>query len=689
MIDINNGWCYARGNSDHFTLHRVIDGVLSTTGLGPWIYQAVPQAWNLYSVIEARVETNGALGLYLDDELVPASVISGSSVNTFQPDRGTGVSFAKASGGAASNIIYGVGGVDLRIPDVRYDIANNWFEIDILYSDTPSGYKYTLNNGSENDAVLLTNTVAGEATLRTLPIGGSVGAITVKAILNDNPTINKTAIITVPAPAQFGMNLAGLSSYGYERAYTNLLLASGWQDGTLLDNPEALPGSAHINLDGEPISSPNGTHNPSGHLVAGITRPDTPGSVVRVEWDGEAVTSLLADGVTVTGETSGANFRQFTYGHDWTGPKRVMFHVHSTNPANHMRNIVACELDRDPTVDLFTPEFIARQNEFNGPMRLMDFLNTNNLQTFEGDWDERTPNGRLNVFRPYGMAIENVITLINAVGKDAWVNTPPFASDDYVRGFFTALNNGVNPGITLYAEVGNEWGNAAFGLYHRARQKAYDNGRATLEEFTDGGGAMATRNEQAFQHQRQMTILDSLGAPTGRFVRVITAMGTSNELNLVTQRGATRTDAICNAPYFGGSMTPSMFDGSLETIFATARSMMNTTWNNYASTNAAYKAAGLRAICYEWQQHVVFPENGYTPDQEAKLRAFQTDDRMRELIRDGLLRWASDFGDVLCFFNSIGEPHPYYGSWGAKKNQNATLEESPKWAGFLEAQAAI
>lgn len=128
---------------------------------------------------------------------------------------------------------------------------------------------------------------------------------------------------------------------------------------------------------------------------------------------------------------------------------------------------------------IFTTEYLAAHNRGN-VLRSMDFVATNgNLQR---EWSERR---RLEELTYYGYARdvgygwqgkgapwETFILLCNLLDKDAWVNVPVFASDDYVRQLATLLKNTLEPGRKIYVEYSNEVWNFGFAQWNHASQLA-------------------------------------------------------------------------------------------------------------------------------------------------------------------------------------------------------------------------
>ena len=125
-------------------------------------------------------------------------------------------------------------------------------------------------------------------------------------------------------------------------------------------------------------------------------------------------------------------------------------------------------------------------------LRYMDWLHTNNNAEFlngdktkpiEVDWADRKvtlpeeqTTGTIEGLR--GLAWETIIEHINYTGKDAWLNIPVHASDDYVRQLARLIRDNVNPSVKLYLEYSNELWNYGFDQFdwnfNKAQQEVAD-----------------------------------------------------------------------------------------------------------------------------------------------------------------------------------------------------------------------
>jgi hypothetical protein len=107
-------------------------------------------------------------------------------------------------------------------------------------------------------------------------------------------------------------------------------------------------------------------------------------------------------------------------------------------------------------------------------IRFMDFTSTNWNQNVE--WADRTPPTRPSQqwsdpaygWEGRGAAWEYAIQLANETARDAWINIPAKASDDYIRQLALLIRDGGNgfagldPKLKLYVEYSNEVWNGGF-----------------------------------------------------------------------------------------------------------------------------------------------------------------------------------------------------------------------------------
>ena len=115
----------------------------------------------------------------------------------------------------------------------------------------------------------------------------------------------------------------------------------------------------------------------------------------------------------------------------------------------------------------FHPAFLEKIKPFS-TLRFMDFQSTNNNPVQK--WSERTTPEYFSQAREQGGALEYVVELANATGKDIWVNVPDQADDDYIRRMATLLKDG----LTKNQKVSVEWSNEVWNWQFRQATRNLD-----------------------------------------------------------------------------------------------------------------------------------------------------------------------------------------------------------------------
>ncbi|MBO0699362.1 MAG: fibronectin type III domain-containing protein, partial [Zavarzinella sp.] len=99
-------------------------------------------------------------------------------------------------------------------------------------------------------------------------------------------------------------------------------------------------------------------------------------------------------------------------------------------------------------------------------VRMMDDTGSNGADV-NGVWSNRRPAdyaSQAAMGEPKGMAWEYAIQFWNETNKDAWVNIPFTADDNFVTQLATLLKTKLNPGLKIYVEYSNELWNT-FGPF--------------------------------------------------------------------------------------------------------------------------------------------------------------------------------------------------------------------------------
>lgn len=109
--------------------------------------------------------------------------------------------------------------------------------------------------------------------------------------------------------------------------------------------------------------------------------------------------------------------------------------------------------------DVFTQPFLEHLGRF-PVLRFMDWTHTNFHPASR--WTERKRPEHPSYAGATGVPWEVCFDLANRLGKDAWINVPHMADDDYVRRLAGLAKSRLAPGLRLYVEYSNEVWNWSF-----------------------------------------------------------------------------------------------------------------------------------------------------------------------------------------------------------------------------------
>ena len=125
-----------------------------------------------------------------------------------------------------------------------------------------------------------------------------------------------------------------------------------------------------------------------------------------------------------------------------------------TNPANPVKNIRVV-LSRDEynfEKDLLSGNFMTFMGQFS-TIRFMDLLGTNGSPVQE--WNQTTRADQDTQAMPSGISIELLAKIIRRTGRNAWINIPHLASNDYVTKLAQYLKANISSNRLIYIEYSN------------------------------------------------------------------------------------------------------------------------------------------------------------------------------------------------------------------------------------------
>lgn len=131
-------------------------------------------------------------------------------------------------------------------------------------------------------------------------------------------------------------------------------------------------------------------------------------------------------------------------------------------------------------------------------IRFMDLLHTNGNPVSE--WNETTPSDFHTQATEKGISYDLVSKLIRRTGRNAWINVPHKASDDFVTKLANYLKDNIPTKRIIYVEYSNEVWNTFF------EQGKYATAQAT---------ALGLPNYHKFYAQRSLQIFNIFSSVFG------------------------------------------------------------------------------------------------------------------------------------------------------------------------------
>ncbi len=335
----------------------------------------------------------------------------------------------------------------------------------------------------------------------------------------------------------------------------------------------------------------------------------------------------------------------------------------------------------------YTTEFLDFIDDFQC-IRLMDWLQTNN--SLNENWEDRTPFDNYTQGVDNGVSWETIIEICNLKQKDAWINIPHRATDDYIMKLAQLFKDNLNPNLNIYLEYSNEVWNGIFEQNYYAAEKGAELGY-TGEPWERTWKYTAKRSADIFY------IFENVFGNSNRFVKIIpTQMVPYIAEKLIEHfndafynpHGVT-ADVVAMAPYFGGGLGDELGNnGSYSTISVdeildkTAAAATQAIQDALDIKSVALKH-NLKIIAYEGGQHLVaYGENGNLDILTQKLNDANRNPRMKDIYCDYFDQWYDTVkGDMFAVFSSHGR-YSRYGSWGIKEYMDDL--DAPKYKAILD-----
>lgn len=354
--------------------------------------------------------------------------------------------------------------------------------------------------------------------------------------------------------------------------------------------------------------------------------------------------------------------------------------VDTSSPDNPLRNI-SIIMPGYKSADIWRRDWLDTLSSFT-TIRFMDFMRTNG--SVVETWGDRNTTSYTEAVEN-GVKYELIFDLATRLGKDAWVNIPEDADDDYVMNFIALANDLMNPDSMLYVEYSNEYWNPGFPNAAKFSQRGLDEGLSTLgttaalmwggrraaqihQMFTENYNGnlcriIASQANQVSNFRIQMTFLDSLGL--SQYVDAFA------EAPYFTQKALTEDQII--------AQWPTDPRGTLSRIITGCRENIGAFQAQHISIIKAFADQyGKRLLSYECGQ-TLLPSNPnqHTVVYDAYLAANHSNCMVGIYIQYLKMLEAQGI-ELSCLFSHI-RPDDVFGFWGMMNYLGQPLNETPKW----------
>jgi hypothetical protein len=411
-----------------------------------------------------------------------------------------------------------------------------------------------------------------------------------------------------------------------------------------------------------------------------------PNGVYEVTWDGSADLSFMGTGVSfeVTGREGDHWTGALTLAR--TGDDIITMYVKNVDRADPLRNLHIISPDVDQGIsDTFRPVFLEKLAPFNGPLRMMDWMQTNNNPSVE--WGDRTRPERFSYVSDTGVDYETIIKLANTVRKDVWITIPYNASDDFIAQTARLFRDQLDPSLKVYVENSNEvWNNGFQQSRDNAAAAAADDTLTRQDDFgrqAQRSAKLIVRISQVFRQEfGDEAYAARVHTVFGAFIA--TTYWAQTALDYVRDTyGPPKqfVSSIAIAPYVGvpGDMKDVDNDNlTLDGLFTWMNGFVNgqlRPWIVQHKQLADYYGVGLHS--YEAGQSL----QAIDGKNEALKEAAQTDPRMADVYRNLIQTWHEASGGGIFGNFALATNHTKFGYWGLL--QAIDEPTSVKWEAVL------
>jgi hypothetical protein len=495
----------------------------------------------------------------------------------------------------------------------------------------------------------------------------ALGAAAFAAVSNTSPAdapgktgpqslpVKPSAKVLPKQPTEIGINLFGANNFNRQQVYLNLIAQSEW----FSSNGDGWGPMPANQLDGGGWVR---------HLKPGQTAPrplvipPSPHRPVAVRCEYEGMGELEAGGVArVVSRGKGSLMLELspTGAEDEGGWIELM----STDPADPVRNI-DCREPSFPRNERFHPAFLESLKGF-ATIRFLDWQHVND--NADVSWSARATPASSSQVSIAGASIEDMVDVANRVGANPWFLMPYKADEEYIRQFAQLVHDRVNPGRTVYVELGNEVWNDMFDAAQQAEREG------VAFKLATGDPKRAQMLRYAAKTREAMKVWTEVFADRpGQLVRVASSQHAWPDLaEMILGSGDTAqwVDALATAPYIWLELD-GMDVSDVDRVFAEMPAAIDRTMKMAEQNREIAARYGKRLITYEGGQHLV-------TRNLALARALQRDPRMGDVYRRYLAEWDNRMGGLLTLYAS-NAPIAEYGSWGLTEYGGQPIDQAPK-----------
>jgi hypothetical protein len=506
---------------------------------------------------------------------------------------------------------------------------------------------------------------------------------------------NNPQFLPSPGGIEFGMNLGGISDWGREWPFLNLMKCCRpwmtanveWMEDGKNDWDTEYMAFIACDEEGYPLELPYGNETaeaPQGVHTIFADISNFPLGRYILTYDGNGTFAFWGNWDVIS-EQPGRIELNLT---DNSGP--IAFHINFSERDNHVRNITLLYAVYESLYAQtpFNPVWTEKLSDF-VTIRFMDWAETN-FHVPLVDWVNRSHVSDYCYALGRGVPYEYMIDVCNRLTRDAWVCIPHEASDDYLTQMADLFNDTLNPDLTLYVEYSNEIWNWMFPSSHY------------LEENGNQDVDWPERIVPFIQNVLDIFSTEFAGQ-LDRLVRVVGVQAGWYDVGnrMISNMRPGSFDAVSPTAYFGftdaayASLEASGSSTTVEDVFNLAKNSIDGEGLEWISLylNRTMEL-GLKFLFYESGQHLTPDPFGSVQPYNQALVDIQYHDAMYYLYnywfnRLREIRQNSSYIDNFLFmtFSFASSSSGRYGTWGVLPDiymEPPFLPEAPKYQAILD-----